>query len=1522
MSKLPLSLLVAGATLLANQAFSAAYLDASFYPNDTYFPYTGSSALANFPGQWHLENLAPSSVGTATGTVSGTNAGLDVNIVGAWRMGVVGKNVVIGIVDDGIEGDHEDLAPNYRADLSKMFSSSAALAALPQRPYQQTDNHGTAVAGVAAARGGNGIGGTGAAPYAQLAGGRISPADSADDPHASTLDFVNAFLWKIGTDDAPQYKSGMNYDPLTNTLVAYTGEAEVHISNNSYSANLPFQGQVTGNIFDKQAPATRALTYASANNTIFVFAAGNWRGSYNENTTGDAYNGSEPIITVAALGSDGVYCAASNFGANVFVTAPSDSTTTTFGITTTDRIGPLGYNTYVPPETTGTTTTALTDLPDGGYTSTFGGTSSASPLVAGILALGKQVAPAMDVRLAKHALVHSSRIVDASEKSNASLQLGWVKNAAGNWFNPNYGFGLIDATAFVRKVIDIAYITDRTQATTGVVAVNEPILVRNSAADDVIQVFTISAAMATQPIESVETRLKLSRPAGSNAAIWQDLQVTLTSPSGTVAGLILFNDLVRNDPVDTATKIVWVQEFNTQVVPSIDWWFTANNFWGENAAGDWTLSAANRGFLNIGGTITWEEYEVIINMGKMVLENESQSMTVTNGTTIKAHSLNLDTATFTVAAGGTFTVTDSVNVYGGEMNIYGTVDAAAPDLMPEFSKGSKLTILNSGVVNVWTGGSLTVTRGIQVSGGYFGNHGTLTLGTGPIIVNYGGTFRSAQSLELAGALLVGDDPATTDINEGTGIFEIRADAGENTPATLGVGSITLGGGSISVADAIHVSGNTTISAGTLSTGVFTGAEVTINGNGTLTAQTLTASGTVAVDIGGLNVRDKITAPNVNVGGQADWGQRGWISPGGFGRINTVTDSTAGTRVVRTEIEGNLTISEYGVLLIDAQNGPVRLANGVLPIQTDTLHVKGMLDYSGALSVNRIADKQGNLPRPVYTYPNAANYDDSIVSLITVEPPLDENGKRYGLPELTGFEIDNTYASIAPTLRYKVYTRDWKRTDADGNLLDAAGNVLPADSTDFEIIANGEVIGRLERDYAPIAVRFTANQRAVGASLQTLWQDFQTAKGWSTGPSQLGPIPTPGVVNTGSAYTPPVVPPDLPNEDILASVNDHAYDYIYTDIFDTLDGVPTDALLQTLYDQLSPLNSVILGQSLKQQLRAPLTAIRARARDSRGSFLQPGSLWTNPLFGGSYSYNFSAPLIASNNSEFSPYTGHSVDYPVTLWLNGGASFTPGKKNNVTTGYDTYGFHGAIGFDYRFSEAFAIGVTAGYSGISTDFNTTGVKSESDSIFLAAYATGSASGWYYTGSAGGTFDGYSLKRSTTALGDAGGSFKGSPDGNSFFASFETGYEWLVDGWAFGPLAGVDYSHSSIDSYREGGDSWQNLAVDKQTIKSLVTRLGARVNRTFDFDFLSFQPELRAEWVHEFEDDARSIGAVFNVPGARRFAVQSLTPTKDYANVGLSLSFLISRRVTLTAEYDCFLFVKDTDPTHQVSATLRFSF
>ena len=122
-----------------------------FYPVYQVMPATQSFFSDSlFPAQWHLMN---------TGQTGGV-PGLDANVLSAWDLGVTGRGVTIGVLDDGADLTHPDLRIELAARWDFITNTDSG--------NYVDGNHGTAVAGVAAARGDNGVGTTGVAPHATV----------------------------------------------------------------------------------------------------------------------------------------------------------------------------------------------------------------------------------------------------------------------------------------------------------------------------------------------------------------------------------------------------------------------------------------------------------------------------------------------------------------------------------------------------------------------------------------------------------------------------------------------------------------------------------------------------------------------------------------------------------------------------------------------------------------------------------------------------------------------------------------------------------------------------------------------------------------------------------------------------------------------------------------------------------------------------------------------------------------------------------------------------------------------------------------------------------------------------------------------------------------------------------------------------------------------------------------------------------------------------------------------------------
>ena len=122
-----------------------------------------ASADPLFVDQWNLKNMGQLGANSVAAKV-----GEDINVQPVWSARK-GSGVRIAIVDDGLEIGHEDLASNIAPNGTSY--NYVTLSSDPTNdPADLTSGHGTEVAGIAAARDQNGLGGTGVAPRANLVG--------------------------------------------------------------------------------------------------------------------------------------------------------------------------------------------------------------------------------------------------------------------------------------------------------------------------------------------------------------------------------------------------------------------------------------------------------------------------------------------------------------------------------------------------------------------------------------------------------------------------------------------------------------------------------------------------------------------------------------------------------------------------------------------------------------------------------------------------------------------------------------------------------------------------------------------------------------------------------------------------------------------------------------------------------------------------------------------------------------------------------------------------------------------------------------------------------------------------------------------------------------------------------------------------------------------------------------------------------------------------------------------------------
>uniref|UniRef100_A0A8C1MNG8 Proprotein convertase subtilisin/kexin type 5b n=1 Tax=Cyprinus carpio TaxID=7962 RepID=A0A8C1MNG8_CYPCA len=132
------------------------------------------------------------------------NCQSDMNIVGAWKRGYTGKDVVVTILDDGIERNHPDLIQNYDNEASYDVNGND-MDPMPRYDASNENKHGTRCAGEVAASANNSHCTVGIAYNAKIGGVRMLDGDVTDMVEAKSLSLhpqhIDIYSASWGPDD-------------------------------------------------------------------------------------------------------------------------------------------------------------------------------------------------------------------------------------------------------------------------------------------------------------------------------------------------------------------------------------------------------------------------------------------------------------------------------------------------------------------------------------------------------------------------------------------------------------------------------------------------------------------------------------------------------------------------------------------------------------------------------------------------------------------------------------------------------------------------------------------------------------------------------------------------------------------------------------------------------------------------------------------------------------------------------------------------------------------------------------------------------------------------------------------------------------------------------------------------------------------------------------------------------------------------------------------------------------------------
>ena len=335
--------------------------------------------------------------------------------------------------------------------------------------------------------------------------------------------------------------------------------------------------------------------------TVYVFGSG-YTGNSNDTVIGNVY----AVIQVCGVGIDGravdlTYSGINyraGYGASLWVCAPYRSVTA------------IRENRY----------------------REFLGTSAATPMVSGVAALVRSANPELTWRDVKLILAASARQNDTTHEDWADGAVHYGGGPERYHFNPNYGFGVVDAAAAValaKSWVNMPPMTEAHRST----PIDHSKEIPEDTGDNLepLQVsFGILDDGRTTPqfVEHVEINIDLDHESGRDLDIW------LTSPSGTVSRLYWPTRVWYWTGSSTSSPIDWEKRFGS------------SRHLGENPIGQWTLSVIDRvkdheGLIK-GASITIRGHRNIESPGD---NSKPTGEPTVSGTAQVGQSLRVDTST-------------------------------------------------------------------------------------------------------------------------------------------------------------------------------------------------------------------------------------------------------------------------------------------------------------------------------------------------------------------------------------------------------------------------------------------------------------------------------------------------------------------------------------------------------------------------------------------------------------------------------------------------------------------------------------------------------------------------------------------------------------------------------------------------------------------------------------------------------------------------------------------------------------
>ncbi|XP_078656990.1 proprotein convertase subtilisin/kexin type 6-like isoform X1 [Branchiostoma floridae x Branchiostoma belcheri] len=310
------------------------------------------------------------------------------NVLPAWNRGYYGREVVVGVVDDGLFTENPDLVQNIAQGLSYSIIGDSS----DPTPSDAVFSHGTRCAGIVAAKANNNFCGVGVAPKAKVAGIKLFASAIAD-----LTDADEALALSHRASNISIYSCSFGPSDYTNAL---GGPGPIALAAMKRSAE---KGR-------------------GEKGSIYVFSAGNG-GPYGDSCAYNGYINNIYTIGISAVLKDGS------------LASYDEACTSIFGVTYSREYGEKNASLVVP-------------YGPNGCSTKFSGTSAAVAIASGVISLVLSSNEALSARDVQYLIAKTSRsngICGQTWKTNSAgyrvsdycgfglIDAGRLTSLAANW---------------------------------------------------------------------------------------------------------------------------------------------------------------------------------------------------------------------------------------------------------------------------------------------------------------------------------------------------------------------------------------------------------------------------------------------------------------------------------------------------------------------------------------------------------------------------------------------------------------------------------------------------------------------------------------------------------------------------------------------------------------------------------------------------------------------------------------------------------------------------------------------------------------------------------------------------------------------------------------------------------------------------------------------------------------------------------------------------------------------------------